>query len=398
MDHRRQVALTRRIFALAAERSTDLAPEPYVNRAETYTSAAQLERERALLFRREPLLVCLSADVIGPGAYVTRADAGVPIVVVRSRAGALNAFLNVCRHRGAQVVAGSGHTAGRFTCPYHGWTYAADDGRVVAQPCPEGFTGLADDARCLLRLPVAERYGMVFVRATPGDPIDVDAHLGGAEQELAPFGLERYVPFAQCQSERTMNWKLVVDGFLEAYHVPSLHERTLAPALLGAPALWDSFGRCGRMLVARRSITALRGRPETEWDLLPHCLLLYLVFPNTIVIHQSDHFEVVQAFPGANAAGAAKILFTLYTPEAVTTESARRHFQANLDLLVDTVSNEDFPIAEQIQRGLATGLQATVVYGRNEAGLVHFHRTVNAAVAGSTERDAATRPPLARRR
>src|SRR5262249_32860744 len=140
MDHATQVALARRILHFIDHDTTELAAAAYVNRVSTYTSPAQLERERALLFRDEPLFVGLRSDASEPGAYFTLTHTDVPILVVRSRSGQLNAFVDVCRHRGAQVVSGSGRSSGRFTCPYHGWTYD-HDGQLVFQPCREAFTG-----------------------------------------------------------------------------------------------------------------------------------------------------------------------------------------------------------------------------------------------------------------
>src|SRR5258706_799220 len=123
MDHATQVALLRRLFTFGDAQTTELAPAPYVNAVSTYTSATQLERERALLFGRQPLLVGLSEDLAVPGAYLVCGDSGIPILVVRSQSGELHACLALCRHRGAPVVAGAGISSGRFTCPYHGWTY-----------------------------------------------------------------------------------------------------------------------------------------------------------------------------------------------------------------------------------------------------------------------------------
>ena len=380
MDRTTQVALIRRLLGFLEAGTTEMAAAPYENRVSTYTSPAQAERERALLFRTEPVFVGLSGDANEPGTYFVHEESGVPVLVVRARSGELHAFVAVCRHRGAQMASGEGKSSGRFACPYHGWTYA-DDGRVVYQPCEEAFAGLEPERLCLVRLPVGERHGMIFVRAAAGPAIDVDAHLGGAEGELRAYGLERYVRFARHETGRALNWKLVVDTFLEAYHVPALHRRTIGPSILGAPAAWDAFGRSSRMVAVRASIGELRARPEAEWDLLAHSVVLYNLFPNTVLIHQIDHVEVVQAWPGADGADAARIVFSLYTPGPVTDAAARRHFQANFDLLRETVEDEDFRIGERMQRGFHTGAQETVVYGRNEPGLQHYHRMIDAALA-----------------
>jgi phenylpropionate dioxygenase-like ring-hydroxylating dioxygenase large terminal subunit len=379
MDHATQVALARRLIGFLDRGTTEMAAAPCVNPVEAYTSPARLDHERRELFCRQPLFVGLTCDIAAPGAYLVHDDTGVPILITRTQAGELRACLPLCRHRGAQVVTGAGIGNGRFTCPYHGWTYG-EDGRLLAQPCREGFTGLDPEALGLKPLAVVERYGLVFARATAGDPIDVEAHLAGAERELAPLGLEQYVLFARHRTERALNWKLVIDTFLEAYHVPTVHPQSLGGMILGSPAAWDPFGRGGRMVATRRSVAELRDRPEAEWNLPEHSVVLYHLFPNTMLIHQIDHIEVVQVYPGSAGADSAKVVFSFYTPAAVTTPGAQRHFQRNYDLLLDTIEREDFPLAEGIQRGFHADPTGRVIYGRNEPGVAHFQRMVRAAL------------------
>jgi phenylpropionate dioxygenase-like ring-hydroxylating dioxygenase large terminal subunit len=385
VDHATQIALMRRIFGFLDARTTQMGPASHVNPVTAYTSPARLERERALLLRRQPLLVGLSGDLREPGAFLVHDAGGIPILVVRAAGGQVRAFLALCRHRGAQVVTGHGVGDGRFVCPYHGWTYD-ESGALVGQPCREGFADVDRATLGLRPLPVAERHGLIFARATDGPPIDVDAHLGGAEAELAPFGLEAYVPFASLQREYPINWKLVIDTFLEAYHVPRLHEGTLSPGILGTAAAWDAFGHGGRLIATHRSIETARSRPEDEWSLLEHAVILYLIFPNTMLIHQIDHVEVVQAYPTEAGADRSTVTFALHTPTAPATERARHHFQTNFDLLVQVVEREDFAVTARMQRGFHADAEASVVYGRNEPGLAHYHRTLDAVLAAGPAR------------
>lgn len=370
-----------RILGFLDRQTTELVGDPYVNQVSTYTSEQQLAVERRRLFRHEPLFVGLSGDANEPGAYFVRNEAGAPILVVRARTGTLHAFIALCRHRGATLVEGSGIGSGHFTCPYHGWTYD-DHGRLVAQPCSEGFSGIPAEELGLMQLPVAEEHGMIFVRPAPGDAIDVDEHLGGAQRELASLGLANYVPFGRRELRVGINWKLAIDTFLEAYHVPSLHKKTLRPTILGSPAAWDAFGRCSRLVAVRRSIEEVRRQPESEWNLLEHSVVLYQIFPNTMLIYQIDHVEVVQAYPGEGPDSSC-VVFALYTPAPLTGDRARRHFQKNFDLLLDVTEKEDFYLGEQIQRGFHVDGHDTVVYGRNEPGLAHYHRMIKAALQDS---------------
>ena len=379
MDHATQVTLARRLLDFLDRRTTEMTAAPYENPVAVYTSAAQLIEERRCLFRREPLLIGLSCDLAAPGAYVVHDAAGVPILVTRDSGGTLRAFLAVCRHRGARLACGEGVGTGRFTCPFHGWTYDKA-GRLVSQPCAERFAGIDADTLSLVPLPVAERHGLVFARATPSGAIDVDAQLAGAELELAPFGLEHYVRFARREVCCRVNWKLVIDTFLEAYHVPTLHARTLAATIAGSPAAFDAFGRGGRMIATRRSLPELRALPEAEWNLLAHTVVLYNLFPNTMLIHQIDHVEVVQVYPSAEGPDASVVTFSLYIPEPPGSEGARRHFQSNFDLLLGTILEEDFPLAEGIQQGFHADPGARVIFGRNEPGVAHYQRMVREAL------------------
>ena len=72
---------------------------------------------------------------------------------------------------------------------------------------------------------------------------------------------------------------------------------------------------------------------------------------------------------------------SLYAPEPVTSDSARRHWQNNMDLLLATVLNEDFPLAENIQRDFPVGGQSHITFGRNEPALAHFHRMLDERLA-----------------
>ena len=100
----------------------------------------------------------------------------------------------LCRHRGAKVASGSGSGKRLFVCPYHAWTYDLE-GRLTRVAPAEGFPGIACADRSLVPLPVAEKYGLIFVQATPGEGIDVDALLGELGAELASYGFDGYTHY-----------------------------------------------------------------------------------------------------------------------------------------------------------------------------------------------------------
>lgn len=375
MDHAKQVKHAARLLELRRSGGHELGAEPWRNPVDGYTRQDLLELEMERLFHGGPLLAGLSCEVRERGDYLTLDAAGLPVLVVRGADGVLRAMLNVCRHRGAPVVQGRGSLRDRIVCPYHGWTYDSA-GKLVRWSFEPGFEGLDAAELGLTPLPVAEAHGLVYVRATPGEAIDTGEVFGGAEQELAPFDFARWQWVEERSNVRAMNWKLVVDTFMEAYHVPNLHRKSLAPLFEGQLALFDAFGDNGRLVAARRSIAELEDRPEAEWSLLPHATLLWFLFPNVVLIHQQDHVELWQVYPldGSPDRSVAKI--QLYAPQAVTGESMAAHLRKNMDLLMRVTNDEDFELGEQIQRGFHSAAQDSIVYGRNEPGLVHYHRSL----------------------
>lgn len=380
MKRKTQLELARVLRAHVHEGSTALAPDIFRNPVGSYSDPARAHRERERLFRGPPLFMGLSCRLGEPGDYLTEEVAGVPVLLVRGHDRTLRAFANICRHRGAPVATGCGK-ARVFACPYHGWTYALD-GKLAGIPAEAAFPGIDKGTHGLAPLPVGERHGMIFVRLAPGMPlkIDVDAHLCGLGDEFGAYGFERYSYFASQTMTPAINWKFGIDTFLEAYHLPALHRTTVAPLIRGNLCAFDGFGDHGRVTMLRFTSGEWDARPESEWEVLPHILPIYRLFPNTVFVFQSDHVETWRMLPGESP-DRSVIEFALYAPEPPATDKARAYWQKNYDLAVKTVLDEDFALGERMQRGFMSGVQAEVVYGRNEPALIHFHQRLAAALS-----------------
>lgn len=378
MKHDAQVEQIHKIFRYLDAGTTSLADEVYTNEVTDYTCSRQASQESEMLFRRSPLLVGLSCELPNPGDYVTDDFSGIPILAVRDDNGQINAFMNVCRHRGARVADGCGSGKSSFSCPYHAWTYDRK-GRLKSIPFEQGFEGIDKETRGLRLLPVVEKYGMVWVVPTPGESIEIDAHLAEMAGDLAAFGLDNYSHYETRVLEARLNWKLVIDTFLETYHLNVLHKNTIAPILHSNLGTFDAMGSNLRMIGSRKTIDVLRDKLEKDWDLVKHSALVYVLFPNTVFIMQGDHLETWRVYPDGGP-DASKMHVSLYTPEPAVTEKAKKYWDKNMDLLMATVLNEDFPLAENIQRNFRSGAQEAITFGRNEPALAHFHRSIKKAL------------------
>jgi len=376
VDQKLQVDIAERLFALKDNKQTDLADTVYKQPALDYFSQEVSEREEALFFRQYPLLICLSCEMPKPGDYHCDDFSGVPIIVVRRKEGSVAAYLNVCRHRGARLACDNGSGLRQLRCPYHSWRYAADSGNLVSIPFDEGFAELDKIEFGLHQLPVVEHGGLIFVKPTQGDSIDPSGFLAGFESDLISYEIENYHHFETRVLEAKVNWKLVIDTFLETYHLNSLHRETVAPILHNNLSVFTAQGNHLRMVAARKTLDELKDIPEHKWDLIQHSAIIYVLFPNTVFIMQGDHLETWRVYPGESP-NESRMHVSLYTPEASTTESASQYWSKNMDLLMATVLQEDFPLATNIQKDFPSR-GGDMVFGRNEPALQHFHRRLKA--------------------
>jgi phenylpropionate dioxygenase-like ring-hydroxylating dioxygenase large terminal subunit len=198
--------------------TTDLGDEVWREPVENYRSSARFAAEINMVFHRTPTPFCPSAALPEPGAYLAREAAGTPLLAVRSSDGTARAFRNACRHRGMPLADGSG-CAKAFVCTYHGWSYALD-GTLQGIPHQHGFPGLNKATHGLVEVKATERNGLIFV--TQDEPGIHDPTLEQAPELLAP---EQQFLSAR-ELEIAANWKILLEGFLEGYHIRTTHAET----------------------------------------------------------------------------------------------------------------------------------------------------------------------------
>lgn len=378
MDHATQVDIIARWLEMHSHATTQLADD--VMRVDTgvYRSSEWFDREQRALFREGVVVACLTADVREPGDHVVIESGAIPIVVVRGPDSELKAFVNACRHRGAQVVRESGGGARNFACPFHAWTYALD-GRLLGRPRSQGgFDSVAKEDCGLLPVPVAEAHGIVFVRPVGDDPIDASGELGGLGSDLDSFRLDTYRVFGRMQREWQCNWKLLLDTFMESYHVFALHGASVGPDYPGHVMIFDAFGPHLRIPVPRASLLDFAERPQSEWALLPHATVQYHLSPNAMVNHTIDHLILWRFVPTAVDRTVAEMTMYVSMHEPASSDDGvwRKAMDDWFDLHDAVTRDEDYPESERIQRVLDSGRVPSTTLGRNEGAVQHFHRTI----------------------
>ena len=335
-----------------------------------YTSDEQTAQELRLL-RQFPQPVAGSSSIPSPGAWLSLTQFGVPLLLVRQTDGAIHAFINVCRHRGARVVPeGSGTEARAFTCPYHAWTYQPDGG-LRGVPDSFGFPCLKKEDSGLKRLAAAERGGVIWVVLDPASPIsDIDTHLGPLMENLESLdGLHSPVSYAQRSYDVNANWKLLIDGIFEAYHFKVAHRQTIAHMFMNNLQLVDDFDLNRRLYLIKSRFP--KEQPEADdFDPRKYGNLTYYFFPNTIVLIQPDHGQLSYVEP--LSASRTRVHELTLIPTEPTTEKAAAYWNANVDLYRRTLA-EDYALAESIQAGLASGANEHLTFGTFEYSAPRFH-------------------------
>lgn len=336
-----------------------------------YTDAARFEEERALL-RRLPMPIAHASQLRAPGSCLIHDALGVPLMVTRDRDGELSAMLNVCRHRGSRLVEDAGFCKVRkgFHCRYHGWRYDMK-GTLHEVPRPELFPTLDKAKLSLVSLPVEERFGFVWVVASPQPNYDFKAFLDPLEDDLGPLELEGHVVFRRGTTTARANWKIVMEAFLDGYHVGHLHKNTVGPYFKGHRSYSELTGPHVRAIVGRTGFEEAAAKQNSH-DIREIATPTYVIFPNTIFVAQPGFVSRATAYP----TGINEVYWEhdLIIPEEPSSEKLRAHWELNYELIQNGVfKGEDLWICEQITQGLGSGANQFLTYGVEEAPIQWWH-------------------------
>jgi Rieske 2Fe-2S family protein len=215
--------------------STDQSPALLATLAgDFYTSGPVFTAEQDQIFEKMWFCAARSGDLADPGQFKTVQVGRESVLVVRGRDGALRAFLNVCRHRGATICTEpSGAVKRNLQCPYHAWTYALD-GKLVAAPNlgslkDESGAGIDRYKYGLVPVALTEWLGYAWVCLADEPPSFADEVIGEVTHRLGdPAAIDHYAIENLSVGHRVVydvaaNWKLIVENFMECYHCATIH-------------------------------------------------------------------------------------------------------------------------------------------------------------------------------
>jgi len=215
------------------------------------------------IFSRSWLMVGFEAELPRPGSYFALTLGRWPILVVRDRSGALGAFHNSCRHRGAQICQDGHGAAARLVCPYHRWTYELSGELVHAGRMGDDFQ-LSDHG--LSAVQVQSVGGAIYI-CLSDDPPQIADFKAMFDPLIAPHNLRDAKLAYQSTLLEKANWKLVMENARECYHCIGQHPELSRSFPVDASAYFD-FGedRRAEAFSARMAAAGLPMGPiEGEW-------------------------------------------------------------------------------------------------------------------------------------
>jgi choline monooxygenase len=396
-----------------------------------YVSPEFYKREMADVWPAAWQLACTVDHVANPGDWHEYRVGRFSVLIVRGDDGVLRAFQNVCLHRGSELCSGSGTDLAEIRCPFHRWTWGLD-GRLREVPSRREF-GVLNDDYPLIDVQVGTWGPLVFVNLDR-DAAPLADFLAPVPAETAWANLDEFRCQALISVRGECNWKTLIEGFSETYHVQGIHREMLGMAddVNGPQVIWPRHGR----LVQSYGLPSPRqGRPggdedvfasfvevmgarigvedktspmppipegETLRDMLArmvrdvnrakgielssyddhHVLDMeqYNLFPNITVLVFADMLSVVRARPGTHVEEAFMDVFAFARVQSDDVPRAKP-FDALLPPDADPpfgmVLNQDVGNFARTQRGLhQPGLTHLTVSPTEECRVVNLHRTL----------------------
>jgi len=197
---------------------------------EAYTSEAFMRLEREHLFNNHWVFVGYAHQLARAGDARPIQVGGLPLFLLRDQQSRIVAFHNVCRHRNLKLIDVAGNCGKLIRCPYHSWSYDLC-GALKNAPYfggqksarPEGFkyeeNGLAP-VNCEVW------HDWIFVNLSPR-PTPFDDFLAPIRRQLGETDVSAYIPLVTIDlGEVPCNWKLLMENFIEPYHVQFVHKKT----------------------------------------------------------------------------------------------------------------------------------------------------------------------------
>ncbi len=336
-------------------------------------------------------IVCHVSDVPEWGDYHTLEYLNENIVVIRGKDGGLNAFTNVCRHRGSRILDGPTGCAKAIVCPYHAWTYNLD-GSLRGMPLAETYGDVDRSKLALRRVDLEIFKGFIFVRLESGGP--------SVAEMLAPYlhEIEAY-RFDDLRAQgritlrpRAVNWKNVGDNYSDGLHIQVAHpglkrlmgEGYGVDAQDHADKMWGPIVNEPSANLSERAyqhflprVTHLPPERQRLWT-------YFKLWPNIAFDIYPDQIDFMQWLPISPTQTLIREI-----PYAIPDDRREMKAARYLNWRINRqVNAEDTRLIARVQAGMASKSFTTGPLSKNEVALRNFCRRIRALIPEAHEEHA----------
>ena len=343
-----------------------------------YTDPDFLELERERMWRRAWLYAGHADQLAEPGSWFLTRNPGSPILVVRDLGGSIRAFYNSCRHRGAPLVAEAAGQARGFVCPYHGWSYTLD-GTLTAVRDRRDFVDLDFSCRSLVAVRCERVGNLIFINEDPEAEPLVD-HLGPMADEFVQYQFDTLRLVDSRSYEVGCNVKVLLDAFLEVYHLKSIHQKTVDRFLDHRGMVITLWPRGHSRMITPNSRPDWKdpgtiGMPKiaTVTEIPANNNVSYLIYPNFVMPPSDSGVPLLQFWPVTD--DSCRVVSTWIGPD---------YDPAEPNPLWDTrIANwerilyEDLQFAPQIQESLQSRGFQSMPLNYQERRIYHWHEELD---------------------
>jgi choline monooxygenase len=253
-----------------------------------YVDPEFLALEQDGLWKRSWLYAGHGDQLVEPGSWFLTRNTGTPILIVRDLQGDVRAFYNTCRHRGGPLVKESSGQSRGFVCGYHGWSYTLT-GELVAVRDKRDFVDLDFACRSLIPVRCETLGGWIFINED-NEAKPLLNSLGPLGSELRQFQPDNLMLVDSRGYDVSCNVKVLLDAFLEVYHLKSIHQNTVDRFLDHRGTTISLFaGGHSRMVTPNRRPDWIdpgtRGMPDipTVTDIPRNNNVSYNIYPNIVM-------------------------------------------------------------------------------------------------------------------
>lgn len=334
-----------------------------------YLEQSVFNQELKKIWQQTWQFVGRDEDLPRPGDYLTCILGEEPIFVIRLPDGSLQAMHNVCLHRGGRLLDGQGNCS-LVRCPYHAWSYDLE-GQLLSVPQPHLFANLDKSTIQLLKARVATWGGFIFVNPNADGESLMD-YLAGfpayLQQYTQPYHELREI--ARWSYEQPINWKFIVENYVEDYHFSTVHPQSLKRYDFQGIRVTPTGRHCQMYIPYSKKQLAESYKYE-----LPTESGSYqgYIFPNLMINTARDHVSIYRLEPLNSISTRVEIRIYQTPMQCEVTPLNISALRASFDELTE----EDFAVCRLLQAGASSrAYRISHLAEEHELGIAHFHQVL----------------------